>query len=186
LTIDLDRHLRRIKVDKLVTPLSTRPLAALISVAGFTAPPRAPILIDTNVYINAAAGRLPPDGLRLFASSLIFHSEVCIAELSTGVANADPARPQWKARRDHYARLLERMPSSRIIRPDGETWTEAGLIAGTLARVQHFQPHQRKECLNDALIYLSAAKQGIPVLTVNRDEFDLIQQIARRGSFIHY
>ena len=52
------------------------------------------------------------------------------------------------------------------------------LIAGTLARTQNFQPHQRKECMNDALIYLSATKLGLPVVTANRVEFDLIQQIA--------
>jgi hypothetical protein len=49
-----------------------------------------------------------------------------------------------------------------------------------------FQKHQRKECLNDALIYLSAAKAGLPVLTANRDEFDIIQQIAPEGRFIHF
>jgi hypothetical protein len=42
------------------------------------------------------------------------------------------------------------------------------------------------ECLNDALIFLTAAKAGIPVLTANRDEFDLIQQLAPAGRFIHY
>ena len=29
---------------------------------------------------------------------------------------------------------------------------------------------ERKECLNDALIYLTAAKRGLPVVTVNRAE----------------
>jgi hypothetical protein len=47
------------------------------------------------------------------------------------------------------------------------------------------QPYQRKECLNDALIFLTAAKAGIPVLTANRDEFDVIQQLAPAGQFIH-
>ena len=60
------------------------------------------------------------------------------------------------------------------------------MIAGALARMQGFQKHQRKECLNDALIYLSAAKAGLPVLTANRDEFDIIQQIAPEGRFIHF
>jgi hypothetical protein len=60
------------------------------------------------------------------------------------------------------------------------------VVAGILARKQGFQPYQRKECLNDALIYLTAAKAGLPVLTANRDEFDLIQQIAPEGRFIHY
>lgn len=53
-----------------------------------------------------------------------------------------------------------------------------------LARMQGFQPYQRKERLNDALIFPSAAKAGIPVLTANRDEFDLIQQLAPEGRFV--
>lgn len=186
MSIDLDRHLRRIKTEKLLAPLATRPIADLVSVAGFAGAARSPILVDTNVYINATAGRLPADASRLLGSSLLFHSMVCLSELTTGVANSNPANPGWKKERDHYARLMERIPSNRILKPDPEIWVEAGLIAGTLSRVQRFQPHQRKECLNDALIYLSAAKLGIPVLTEDRGEFDLIQQIACRGTFIHY
>ena len=60
------------------------------------------------------------------------------------------------------------------------------MVAGTLARTQGFQPHQRKDCLNDALVVLTAAKAGIPVLTANRDDFDLIQQVAPEGRFIYY
>jgi predicted nucleic acid-binding protein len=70
--------------------------------------------------------------------------------------------------------------------PDADVWADAGVIAGTLARSQRFQPHQRKECLNDSLIFLTAAKAGIPVLTANRNEFDLIQRIAPEGRFVHY
>ena len=46
--------------------------------------------------------------------------------------------------------------------------------------------HQRKECLNDALIYLTAAKRWLPVVTANRVEFDMIQQIAPGGTFLHF
>ncbi len=69
--------------------------------------------------------------------------------------------------------------------PDAETWHLAGVVAGTLARTQGFQPQQRMECLNDALIYLTAAKRGLPVVTTHRVEFDLIQQIAPGGAFLH-
>jgi predicted nucleic acid-binding protein len=55
-----------------------------------------------------------------------------------------------------------------------------------LARTQGYQRHQRKERLNDALIYLTATKAGLPVLTSNRDEFDLIEQLAPQGRFIHF
>ena len=88
--------------------------------------------------------------------------------------------------RDHYAALFASVPPSRLLTPDAQVWTDAGLIAGTLARTQGFQPHQRKECLNDALILLTAAKAGLPVLTANRGEFDLIQQLAPEGRFVHY
>jgi len=117
---------------------------------------------------------------------LLFHCSVCIGELSTGVANADPTHAGWKALRDHYAGLIASIPPTRLLTPAPDIWTEAGLVAGTLARTQNYQQHQRKEALNDALIFLTAAKAGLPVLTANRDEFDLIQQLAPQGRFIHF
>ncbi len=143
------------------------------------------LLLDTNVYIGRAAGRLAPEVRDAIDRALLFHCSVALAELACGVANADPSRPGWPVMQDHYADLFASIPDSRLVIPDAQVWTEAGIIAGTLARTQRFQPHQRKECLNDALIFLTAAKAGIPVLTANRDEFDLIQQLAPEGQFIH-
>jgi predicted nucleic acid-binding protein len=143
-------------------------------------------LIDTNVYIHVAAGTLPAAAKRLMSESLLFHCSVCLAELSAGVGAADPSKSGWEALRDHYADLIADIPAPRLLTPDADIWTEAGLIAGTLARTQNYQRHQRKECLNDALIFLTAAKAGLPVLTANRDEFDLIQQLAPQGRFVHF
>jgi hypothetical protein len=39
--------------------------------------------------------------------------------------------------------------------------------------------------LEGAPIYPSVAKAGLPVPTGNRDEFDVIQQIAPESQFIH-
>ena len=122
----------------------------------------------------------------LIDRALLFHCSVCLSELATGVANADPSTAGWPHIRTHYAELFDSIPSTRLLNPDAQTWTEAGLVAGTLARIQGFQTHQRKECLNDALIYLTAAKAGLPVLTGNREEFDLIQQLAPEGQFIYF
>ena len=144
------------------------------------------MLLDTNVYIHRAAGRLPAELRDLVDRALLFHCSVVLAELAVGVANADPARQSWPGLRDHYADLFEAVPATRLLTPDAQIWIDAGLIAGTLARTQRFQPHQRKQCLNDALIFLTAAKVGLPVLTANRDEFDLIQQLAPEGRFVHY
>ena len=144
------------------------------------------LLLDTNVYINRVAGRLEAPVRDAIDQALLFHCSVALAELAVGVANADPSRSGWPALRDHYSELFAAIPASRLVTPDAQVWADAGVIAGTLARTQGFQPHQRKDCLNDALILLTAAKAGVPLLTANRDEFDLIQQIASESQFIHY
>jgi predicted nucleic acid-binding protein len=174
------------KADKQRDQLIPRPRAELIAAADIAGAGRAVLLLDTNVYIKSAAGALPDVVALLIDRGLLFHCSVCIGEITTGVANADPARAGWKAIRNHYAALISRIPETRLLMPDAEIWAEAGLIAGALARTQSYQRHQRKECLNDALIFLTAAKAGLPVLTANRDEFDLIQQLAPDGRFIHF
>jgi predicted nucleic acid-binding protein len=186
LTIDLKAALRRIKPDKHLAQLTRRPRDELIAAADVGGSGRTPILLDTNVYIHDAAGTLPPSAQRLVDQGLLFHCSVCLAELSAGIANADPSRAGWNRLRDHYAGLTAAIPPTRLLTPDAEIWTEAGLAAGTLARTQNYQRHQRKECLNDALILLTAAKAGLSVLTANRDEFDLIQQLAPQSRFVHF
>jgi len=186
LSIDLGAALRRVKTEKRRAHLIPRPRDTLVAAEKISAAGRAALLLDTNVYIYSAAGRLAPEAAALLDRGLLFHCTVCIAELATGVANANPAGAGWKKTRDHYAALIARMPATRLLTPDAETWALAGIIAGTLARCQNFAPHQRKECLNDALIFLAAAKAGLPVLTANRDEFDLIQQLAPEGDFVYF
>jgi predicted nucleic acid-binding protein len=187
LTLDFPATLRRIRPERRLRQLSPRGPQELVSVADVAATTgRAAILPDTNVYIQSAAGTLPAAAATFVDRSLLFHSSVCVAELATGVANSDPSHPSWPAVRDHYKALIASFPSTRLLTPDDQIWAEAGTIAGTLARTQNYQRHQRKECLNDALIFLTAAGAGLPVLTANRDEFDLIQQLAPYGSFIHF
>jgi predicted nucleic acid-binding protein len=186
LNIDLRDVLRRRKPERRRTRLTPRPGDQLVSAAALASSGRALLVPDTNVYIMAAAGTLPAEAQALVEHALLFHCSVCLGELATGIANADPSLAGWRAIRDHYTELFDSIPSTRLLNPDAQTWTEAGIVAGALARTQGFQRHQRKECLNDALIYLTAAKAGVPVLTADRDGFDLIQQLAPEGRFIHF
>ncbi len=186
MTIDLTAALRRIKPERRLAQFAPRPSEALLAAADVPLGGRATLVLDTNVYILSAAGRLPPPVAALVDRSLLFHCSVCLGELTIGMANADPELNGWRRLRDHYVALIASIPQTRLLTPDPENWAEAGLIAGTLARTQHFQRHQRKECLNDALIFLTAAKAGLPVLTANRNDFDLIQQLAPTGNFIYF
>lgn len=186
MNIDLREALRRRKPERRQTQLTPRSRGDLIDAADLALSGRVQLVPDTNVYIMSAAGTLPPDAQMLVERALLFHCSVCLGELATGVANADPSLAGWSAVCDHYAELFDSITSTRLLNPDPQIWAEAGILAGALARVQGFQRHQRKECMNDALIYLTAAKAGLPVLTANRDEFDLIQQLAPEGKFIHF
>ena len=186
MTIDFAAGLRRIKPEKQPARLSPRPPEELVAAADLAGDGRAAIVLDTNVYIQSAAGTLSAAAATLVDRGLLFHCSVCVSELATGVANSNPTHAAWRALRDYYNALITTFPPTRLLTPDPQIWAEAGLIAGTLARTQNFQRHQRKECLNDALIFLTAAKAGLPVLTANRDEFDLIQQLAPDGRFVHF
>lgn len=186
LTIDPAAIARRIKPDKHRAQLATRPGSDLVAASDLVGAGRVRLLLDTSVYIHGAGNALTLAAAALLDNCITFHCSVCIGELMVGIGNADPAHPRWSAKRDHYFELIETIPDYRLLTPDEPIWAEAGLIAGTLARIQGFQPHQRKECLNDALIYLVAARIGVSVLTSNRDEFDRIQQLAGRGTFVHY
>lgn len=186
MTFDLAASLRRIKPEKWRAQLAPRPRERLVGAGDATAQLSRRLLLDTNVYIHIAAGSLPSPAHALIERCVPYHSAVCIGELTLGIANADPSHPSWRALRDHYSAQIAGFSPSRILSPDPDIWIEASLIAGTLARCQNGQRHQRKEALNDALIFLTAAKAGIPVLTADREDFDLIQQIAPSGRFIYF
>ena len=186
MSVDLRALVRKRKPDKRRAPIPLRAREALVHWTDLRGAAPAVLLLDTTVYIHRAAGRLP-EGLRdLIDRALLFHCSVCLGELTTGVANADPGRRSWPALRDHYAELFALVPESRLLIPDAALWAEAGLVAGTLARTQGFGRHQHKECLADALILLTAARMGLAVLTANRDEFGLLQRLCPETRFVHY
>lgn len=141
------------------------------------------LLLDTGIYIFAAAGTLSHQHKDKFAAVVQHHCTVCLGEITVGLANRDVSAATWPSERKYWAELFNRLPRNRTHSPDAETWSAAGILAGTLARLQRFQPHQRKDVLNDALIYLTALKHGLAVLTDNRRDFDLLQQLVPSGKF---
>lgn len=182
--VDLDAALRRLKPEKRTKQLSSRPTAARIMASAMPARPTV-LVPDTCAYIHAASGRLPPAAKALLGTAIQFHCAASLGEISVGIGDMSPTDPDYRAVRSHYARLMDAIPSGRVLAPDENDWLHAGLLAGALARTQNFQAHQRKELLNDALIYVCAAKAGLPVLT-NDDDFDLLQQVYPQGTVVFY
>ena len=147
MSTDLDASIRRRKPEKRLRQFATRSDSDLTLVADLPASGAVALVADTNVYIHDAAGRLPPAVEALLDRTILFHCSVCVGEIATGVANSDPTRPRWRDTRALYAEVLGAIPAIRLLTPDAQVWTDAAVVAGTLARTQGFQTHQRKQLL---------------------------------------
>jgi predicted nucleic acid-binding protein len=153
--------------------------------------PRAgtPLLLDTTVYIDTLQGRIPSAVDDLLRYRNIFHSAVCLAELTHAFGRLDPANPATKAALAAIAGTIENdIPRHRLFEPDTDSWGKAGMLAGKalrLARIPAGQGQERK-LLNDSLIYLQARKVGAAILTRNIRDFDLLEQLVPSGVAIFY
>jgi predicted nucleic acid-binding protein len=144
------------------------------------------LLLDTTVYIDELQGKLPTDVEWVIRSASLWHSTVTEAELSALAGLLDP-RPSETARAlEQVVASIRERPNHRIVNPDRQVWREAGMIAGLLARLQGYRKGEQRRALNDALIFLSAAKAGLAVLTRNISDFDLLMQLVPRGKAVFY
>lgn len=146
----------------------------------------AKLLYDTTVYVDILQGRFPRDAESLLRAADAWHSTVTEAELSVLCGLLDPLHPGTRAVVDQITAIIDRRPTHRTIAPDAETWRTAGLLAGTLARLQQYAPADRRRLLNDALLFSTARKHGFTVLTRNVDDFDLLQQLDPAGKVLFY
>jgi len=185
LTFDLEALLRQTKPEKRTGTLRRRAPKELLHAEQLRPGPLV-LVPDTTVYVDIAAGRLPSAALALIREATQLHSVVCLSELAQGLSISDPKGARYRAMRAYYVELVRRIPANRVSTPDDEVWMRAGMLTGLLARTQSYQAHQRKELLADALIYLSAAKAGVPILTRNAGDFDLLNQMHPAGRIIVY
>lgn len=184
MAVDLAAALRRRKPEKRSQRLAVRDAGDRTLASA--RPSRIPALMpDTCVYIDAAADRLPVEAKALLETAAHHHSSVSLGEIAVGLGNMPPHAPGYRASRAYYTALMRAIPSHRVLVPDENDWLEAGILAGVVARVQTLAASQRKEVLNDALIYVSAAKAGLAVLTADLG-FDLLQQLHPAGSVVFY
>ena len=127
-----------------------------------------PILFDSSVYIAA----LRPGGNPALVSqrwakeSPLWLSSVVLEELYAG-SKADDRRILGRLERD-----FER--AGRVLVPNLGDWASAGKTLAAIAQGHGYEKIGRARLTNDALIAVSAARNGIKVLTMNARDYALL------------
>lgn len=177
--------LRRIKPEKRRTRLAYRS-AEELEFAENAWNKHSKLLYDTTVYIDILQLRFPFDAELALRSAEAWHSTVTEAELVALCGLLDPAHSGTRAVIGQVIAVIERRPAHRTIAPDREIWQEAGVLAGLVGRLQQYAKTDRRRILNDALLFASARKHGLTVLTRNIQDFDLLQQLEPAGRVLLY
>jgi len=144
------------------------------------------VLLDTTVYIDKLQGKFPPSIDVLLDATSIWHSTVTECELTVLVGLLDPNHPDSARAIQELIGSIESRVTHRIVNPDEDVWREAGMLAGLVARLQQYGKAEQRRVLNDALIFLSAAKFGLAVLTRNVADYDFLMQLAPHGNAVFY
>ena len=182
---EFEKSLRRLKPEKQRKKLACRKRSQLPFLSGLK-PPYPKLLLDTTVYIDALQGRLSKTVEIALRTGNLWHSTVTEAELAALAGLLRPTHPDTANVVAQIAASIDLRPVHRVLAPDREVWREAGILAGLLARLQQYGKHERRKALNDALIFLTAAKNGCAVLTRNIAEFDLLMQLDAKGQAVFY
>jgi predicted nucleic acid-binding protein len=181
----LEAGLRRLRPERVrrLTPRGGSGLARLDEEAVRR---RAPVLLDTTVYVDVLRETADPMLAAALRSCPLWHCTVSIGELARGLGAADPDRRGYQRRRDLTAAYVARIPEHRVIGPDREAFELAGIASGTLARVLGLDAAALARHGNDALLFFAARKHGLAVLTRNARDFDLLQQLDPEGKVLVY
>ncbi len=124
-----------------------------------------PALFDSSIYISALRrGDEAVVALRRFAADApLWLSAVVLEELYAGAA-------------DRNRNVVERLErdfdrAKRILVPNQNDWTQVGRVLARLAAKYHYEQIGQGRLTNDALIAISAGRQGITVITANQRDF---------------
>jgi predicted nucleic acid-binding protein len=185
LSSELEAVLRRVKPEKRTAPLTRRSRSQL-KFLGDIQTPLPKLLYDTTVYIDILQDRFPKGAEQTLRVCDSWHSTVGKAELAAPLGSLDPKHSATGSAIKVIKEAIGRIPAHKTIAPDSETWLNAGILCGVLARFQNYDPPSRMRALHDALIFSSARKYGLTVLTRNIGDFDLLQQLEPTGQVLFY
>jgi len=137
----------------------------------------APLLFDATVYLDQLKGQLPTAIISLISSRTILHAAPALAEIAVTVGVLHPADERTELSLKPILETFRRIPLQRVVSPANETWLEAAVIAGILARTQSLAREARRKFLHDALLFLMAAENGAILISRNSRDLDLLLQM---------
>ena len=122
-------------------------------------------VLDTGVYIGHWERGLYEEALAAVRNAFIVrHSAVVLSELRRGARSREAqrlvealyglARTQWE--------------------PTAAEWWAAGRLIRKIGDAQRWERTKRRDFQNDALIALTARRQGATIVTADRNDFDLL------------
>jgi predicted nucleic acid-binding protein len=140
-----------------------------------------PVILDTNVFINALAGRGPPVLRALMqVSPRLFVAAPTRAELAWVRGRLDPARVGTDRILATYETVLALIDPAKVLVPTDAEWLAAGEMAGHVARLlaggRIATAFDRVELISDALTAIMASRTGFTLITEDSD-FDLMAQL---------
>jgi hypothetical protein len=147
-----------------------------------------PVMLDTGFYISRLKRKVARPILDFVESRPVLHSGVACGELAVSVGILTPGHPTTPTYRDPIINLLATIDMDQTVAPSAAAWSEAGVIAGILARTQHLnrssqelssaekccQEGKGRKLLNDALIFLSAIESNAVLVSGNIIDVDLL------------
>ncbi len=127
-------------------------------------------ILDSNVYIDHWEKGLYQEFLeKLRHAYIIRHSAVVLSELRRGARTRDAERV-----------VLMLYKLARICwEPTGSDWWEAGKLVRKIGDQERWDTSKRRDFQNDALIALTARRQGATVVTADQRDFDLLARELR-------
>lgn len=130
----------------------------------------AAVLFDSSIYISSLRrGASAALALRRLASdSPLWLSSVVLEELYAGASPRD-------------LQVVERLErdfdrAKRILVPNLSDWTQAGRVLARLADKYDYEQIGKGRLTNDALIAMSAGRQGITIITANQRDFSRLAE----------
>ena len=172
-------------------PTATRTLAyrprSALPMDPACVPGDAVLLPDTTVYIDGLQRTgLPADIEALLANRVVRHSAICVGELGFGFGRLDPAHRDTGRNRSAIGRVLSEFTPGTFAGLSPAGWARAGVLAGSLARLQGFALDRRRALFLDAALFETARESGLTLVSGNISDMDLLLQAGGEVSILLY